>query len=1028
MKIVTESRKKILLMFFLFSSFSLFSLDEGYDQGKMEVQREDDVVLEVESEDGLVDVKEDNIELSESEKTEEEAKFEISEVGIFNFEEDSSMKEVVEGNEESKEVVEAKLEIEGAGTFNLEKDSSMKEAVEDNEESKEVDKAEGAGTFNFEEDSSMKEAVEGNEESKEVDEVKENKKFFEKYFFVGFAELYSGMNKNNGDTEILEDATEYKEHYNKGRVNLYLKGKVKGKYLLTVWMDTDENELKNMFNGLTDRDINTIFEKINPEEYYPIYGDNSSRKKDVASSGKLYIALESENFKFLWGNYKVAFNENELISFNKKLYGLNSSYEGEKISYDAFLYTPYSLSSMDVIKSTGGMLYYLKHGDLIIDSETIKVELRDSTVDRVLNTITLTRDEDYEISYTSGRLILKNNIDAYFNNSLIESANGYDTYYLVVDYEYEPSSYDNKNTSYGLEADYKLNTENTLTFDYIKNTQSDEDYEIYALDWTFKSNSTMLKTGYALSKNELSDGFLSDDGGLNYTEYSILNSAEDAEGWSFELERKIGEEKGIKAYYTYKEKGFSGGSEITDEDKTNYGVELGGKIGDVDASLAYDKKIREEEEVNLYTLAASEKYTEKMTLKSEVNYEEDIHKTSNDDKENSLEAAIGFSYMLKENHELYGSQQLTIDNSEDDNNNLTKLGTNLSYDKWKVNAEVGSGNKEDMLKIKTAYMLNDKSEIYTGIQRTFDKEDGIETKNIVGTKASLNEKTDIYTEYQVGDSEKEKTKSNLVGVDYIPSEKWLLSMDYTKSNVDENAGGNKDRDIITAGIGYKGERLKEKLKAEYRKDEGNSPLIQRIFTIDAKWKQNDEISYVAEADYDRTVEAGEESKKYIKGAVGLAYRPIFDDRLNTLAKYTYYENIDSDTNEDEYQGEKAHVFAVEGIYDITSKWQLGQKIGYKRAEVKLDLEDAIWFDSNTWMYIAKLNYKMNGGIDICGEYKYLKNDLAQDKKDGILLGVYKRFENNLKMGAGYNFAEFNYDLTNLDYKSKGVFINIVKAW
>jgi len=46
---------------------------------------------------------------------------------------------------------------------------------------------------------------------------------------------------------------------------------IKGKYLLTAWLDTGEENLDELLKNITERKINTPFEKIDPDKYYPVY-------------------------------------------------------------------------------------------------------------------------------------------------------------------------------------------------------------------------------------------------------------------------------------------------------------------------------------------------------------------------------------------------------------------------------------------------------------------------------------------------------------------------------------------------------------------------------------------------------------------------------------------------------------------------------------------------------------------------------------------------------------------------------------
>ena len=50
---------------------------------------------------------------------------------------------------------------------------------------------------------------------------------------------------------------------------------------------------------------------------------------------------------------------------------------------------------------------------------------------------------------------------------------------------------------------------------------------------------------------------------------------------------------------------------------------------------------------------------------------------------------------------------------------------------------------------------------------------------------------------------------------------------------------------------------------------------------------------------------------------------------------------------------------------------------------------------------------------------------AEDNRNGILAAIYRHFGNHLKVGVGYNFTEFSDDLTDLDFDSQGLFLNVI---
>lgn len=65
-----------------------------------------------------------------------------------------------------------------------------------------------------------------------------------------------------------------------------------------------------------------------------------------------------------------------------------------------------------------------------------------------------------------------------------------------------------------------------------------------------------------------------------------------------------------------------------------------------------------------------------------------------------------------------------------------------------------------------------------------------------------------------------------------------------------------------------------------------------------------------------------------------------------------------------------------------------------------------------------------GALDLLGEYRRLEVDEIGDEKSGALLGIDFQLGDHVSLGLGYNFTDFNDRLTNLDYDSKGWFLNL----
>jgi hypothetical protein len=66
--------------------------------------------------------------------------------------------------------------------------------------------------------------------------------------------------------------------------------------------------------------------------------------------------------------------------------------------------------------------------------------------------------------------------------------------------------------------------------------------------------------------------------------------------------------------------------------------------------------------------------------------------------------------------------------------------------------------------------------------------------------------------------------------------------------------------------------------------------------------------------------------------------------------------------------------------------------------------------------------------DALVELRNLRATEAQDAKAGALLGIYRHLGKGVKVGVGYNFTQYSDDLTDLSYRSRGWFLNVLAAY
>ena len=96
---------------------------------------------------------------------------------------------------------------------------------------------------------------------------------------------------------------------------------------------------------------------------------------------------------------------------------------------------------------------------------------------------------------------------------------------------------------------------------------------------------------------------------------------------------------------------------------------------------------------------------------------------------------------------------------------------------------------------------------------------------------------------------------------------------------------------------------------------------------------------------------------YTEAVAGYGYRPVANDRLNVLAKYTYLYNMPSAgqmtvANTAAAFIQKDHIFSVDTLYELTQTWTIGGKVAHKIGQVSEDVVTPQFFSSRADLYIA----------------------------------------------------------------------------
>lgn len=231
------------------------------------------------------------------------------------------------------------------------------------------------------------------------------------WIVVGLAEGEGGLEK----AVRARSSPHSRDLIGRGRIAGFAKGAAKGGWLLTIAGDSAKKR------GASDDDV---FEDIDPDERYPLYGDRSDQSFEAQSRYPVYLKAEKDAFKAEFGDYDTGLTDSKLGRYSRRLSGLQTLYRGDRFSFSGFAAETNQAFVKDEIAADGGSgPFQLSSAPIVRNSETIRIETRDRfRPDVVIEAAPLLRYADYDIDYQSGELILRLPIpaaDAAFNPKVI---------------------------------------------------------------------------------------------------------------------------------------------------------------------------------------------------------------------------------------------------------------------------------------------------------------------------------------------------------------------------------------------------------------------------------------------------------------------------------------------------------------------------------------------------------------------------------------------------------------------------------
>ena len=757
-----------------------------------------------------------------------------------------------------------------------------------------------------------------------------------------------------------------------GRAAFFLKGKIKGDYLLTVSYDSDKDTREKLFRD------------INPDEFYPVYGDSSIRGFDAQSTGKFYVRIDKNRSYLLYGDFTTQSQAEARVlgAYNRSLTGVRGHYENSLMSANVFASQDRSRQIVDEIPALGvSGPYYLRTADIVANSEKIEIITRDrNQPSLIIRSVPMSRFSDYEIEALTGRII--------FKEPLASRDSSLNPVYIRATYEaFQGGS---EFWVAGGDAQLKLHQRLEIGGSYLRDENPLDRQEMGSVNATIKlAEKTFLLAEWARITRQTSgqgDGRrieLRHDGeNLNLRIYG--NQTENGFDNPSSAIAKGRTEVGAKARYTLNKKTALTTEAIFSEDAATLGNRKGIIVNIEHAVARYLKG-------ELGVRYAKESATPSQTVGDAT-----LTPTEN----TSIRAKLGL--------------QLPF---------FTKLGLFAEYEQSIQASDRRTVAFGGDYQLAPQTRLYARHELISSLSGQFAL-NGSQQRNttLLGIESEYMKDGHLFSEYRMRDALSGRDSESAVGL----RNGWQLTSGIRlNTNVERitTIGGAtaNDSTALGAGVEYTGsERWKGSTRLEYRNGTGSDSYLG---SIGLAHKYNRSITLLGRQIISYTQNKGSVSGVRVqqRSQAGLAYRPVDSNRWNLLSKYEFrYEGDDSDPSLP-----STHIVH---ILSASLNFQPARSLvisGRYAAKLALDESGDISTRSAVQMLTGRMTYDLSKRWDVGLNAMALFNEKLSSVLYGLGNEVGYLMTSNLWLSAGYNYFGFHdKDLSGEDYTNPGYFMRM----
>ncbi|HEY0564902.1 MAG TPA: hypothetical protein VGC88_04915, partial [Terriglobales bacterium] len=764
--------------------------------------------------------------------------------------------------------------------------------------------------------------------------------------------------------------------------SFFLKGKIKGSNLLTMEYDSDKTPER-------------LFRDIQPDQYYPVYGDASIRGYDAQSTSKAYLRLDHGKTYVLYGDYLTseAGTQVSLANYSRSQTGVKEHIELGALNLTGFTSYDVQHQVVEEINANGTSgPYTLKNPNGVENSEKVEILVRDRNQPSVILDIkSMSRFSDYEFEPFTGNLIFKEpiaSLDSELNPQSIR-----------VTYEVQEGG--NRFWSGGAMGTMQLTRNLKVGGTYVEDRDPEDPNRLFGVNSQFQLDPKTTFTAEIAGTNHDSEGTglgyrveMQHDGTRLKGRAYFGRTANNFDNQTSILNKGRGE-GGVKGSYQLTDKTRVVGEFIRSEDLLNNNTRDGGelglehKFGPVQATVGF----RHAEETSSALAASTVTDTTTAT---------DATIPTSATATNSLNTVLAKAVVQVPHFERFTASADFEQDIADANKQVAGLGAS-----YQITAKSRIYFRQEVISsLGDVYSLNDN-------QRR--------NATLFGVEANAVKDTHVFSEYRIRDGISGREAEAAMGLRNTFKVRPGLALTAGVESIRAFDVVANNSFAVTSGLEYTAsDRWKGSARLEWRNSATTSGFLQ---SASAAAKLSDSWTFLTRNVLSTDTSKGTTTGTHLQDRVqaGFAVRDFTENRWNAISMLEVRTDNDS-TQPLTPVNNKSAIASIAANYQITAPATVSGRYAVKWS---LDGQDGLTTSAATHLAGIRLTHDIGQRFDAGIAANTMFSPAMATRQNGYGAEVGTRVIQNLWFSVGYNLSGFRSDdLSGEDVTRRGAFVRL----